>query len=144
MYPNQQPYGQTPMNNNMPPYGAAPYGNQQYNPGYGPGPNQYNSAPPNMMGPQPVYRQITCGQGIDMNEFNSIVDCCKWAFTTGGMNGLSGKAADAIRQRLGGDWFVFISTVGVEDFDFSMTRVKGGDFMAFSLDNTKFQVCRIR
>ena len=136
MYPNQQPYGN-------PPYGNQQYGAPQYGPGYGPGPNQYN-APPNMMGPQPTYRQITCGQGIDMNEFNSIVDCCKWAFMSGGLNGLSGKAAESIRQRLGGDWFVFISTVGIEDYDFSMTRVKGGDFMAFSLDNTKFQKCRIR
>ena len=45
---------------------------------------------------------------------------------------------------LGNDWLVFISNLGYEKFDFSMTRVKGGDFMAFSLDNRKFQVCPIK
>ena len=51
-------------------------------------------------------------------------------------------AAEGIKQMLGGDWLVFISNVGYENFDFSMTRVKGGDFMAFSLDNrnSKFAV----
>ena len=53
------------------------------------------------------------------------------------------QCGDGIKQMLGGDWLVFISNVGYENFDFSMTRVKGGDFIAFSLDNKKFQVCRI-
>ena len=52
--------------------------------------------------------------------------------------------AESIRRAIGGDWFVFISDLGIEDFDFSLTRVKGGDFIAFSLDRKKFQVCRIR
>ena len=53
------------------------------------------------------------------------------------------QCGDGIKQMLGGDWLVFISNVGYENFDFSMTRVKGGDYIAFSLDNKKFQVCRI-
>ena len=52
--------------------------------------------------------------------------------------------ADSIRRAIGEDWFVFISDLGIEDFDFSLTRVRGGDFIAFSLDRKKFQVCRIR
>ena len=80
-----------------------------------------------------------------MNEFNRIVDCCKNCYmqTRGGQN-TAQLAGEAIKQMLGGDWLVFISNVGYENFDFSITRVKGGDFMAFSLDNKKFQVCRIR
>ena len=50
----------------------------------------------------------------------------------------------AIKMSLGGDWFVFVSDVGIEDYDFSLTTVKGGDFMAFSLDKKKFQVCRLK
>ena len=53
-------------------------------------------------------------------------------------------AAEGIKRAIGGDWFVFISDLGIEDFDFSLTKVKGGDFIAFSLDSKKFQVCRIR
>ena len=80
-----------------------------------------------------------------MNEFNRIVDCCKNAYMQlRGAPQTAKMAGEGIKQMLGGDWLVFISNVGYENFDFSMTRVKGGDFMAFSLDNKKFQVCRIK
>ena len=120
----QPPYGQPPYGQNPPPYGAPGYGQQ---------------------GPEPVYKQITVGQGIDMNEFNRIVDCCKRSYMqTRGAPQTAQYSAEGIKQMLGGDWLVFISNVGYENFDFSLTRVKGGDFMAFSLDNKKFQICRIK
>ena len=131
----------------QPGYGQPGYG-QPNQPGYGPQPGygqpgygQQGFA----SGPQPVYKQLNVGHGIDMNEFNRIVDCCKNCYmqTRGGQN-TAQMAGEAIKQMLGGDWLVFISNVGYENFDFSITRVKGGDFMAFSLDNKKFQVCRIK
>ena len=126
----QPGYGQP----GQPGYGQPGYGAQ---PGYAPQ-GGYGGA-------QPVYKQITVGQGIDMNEFNRIVDCCKNAFMQlRGAPQTAKMAAEGIKQMLGGDWLVFISNVGYENFDFSLTRVKGGDFMAFSLDNKKFQVCRIK
>ena len=141
---NQPPYGQNPppYGQNQPPYGQnpPPYGQNPPpygQPGYGPQPG-YGGA-------EPVYKQITVGQGIDMNEDNRIVDCCKQAYRQmkGGPQ-TARNAGEGIKQMLGGDWLVFISNVGYENFDFSMTRVKGGDFMAFSLDNKKFQICRIK
>ena len=126
----QPGYGQP----GQPGYGQPGYGAQ---PGYAPQ-GGYGGA-------QPVYKQITVGQGIDMKEFNSIVDCCKNAFMQlRGAPQTAKMAAEGIKQMLGGDWLVFISNLGYENFDFSMTKVKGGDFMAFSLDNKKFQVCRIK
>ena len=129
--PGQQPYGQQPPYGQpgQPPYGQP--GQQPYGqPGYG---------------PEPVYKQITVGKGIDNNEFNRIVDCCKQAYIQlKGAPQTAQRSAEGIKQMLGGDWLVFISNVGYENFDFSLTRVKGGDFMAFSFDNKKFQVCRIK
>ena len=120
----------------QPGYGQPGYGQPGYGqPGYGPG----------QMGPQPVYKQITCGQGIDQNEFNRIVEVCTNAFMRmRGQPNLAREAGESIKQMLGGEWLVFISNVGYENFDFSLTKVKGGDFLAFSLDNRKFQVCRIK
>ena len=130
-------YGQP----NQPGYGPQPGYGQPNQPGNGPQYGQQGFAP----GPQPVYKQLTVGQGIDMNEFNRIVDCCKNCYmqTRGGQY-TAQKCGEGIKQMIGGDWLVFISNVGYENFDFSLTKVKGGDFMAFSLDNKKFQVCRIR
>ena len=133
--PGQQPYGQQPYGQQgQQPYGQQPYGQQGYGQqGYG------------QQGPQPVYKQITVGQGIDNNEFNRIVDCCKHAYMqVKGAPKTAQMAAEGVKQMLGGDWLVFISNLGYENFDFSLTRVRGGDFMAFSLDNKKFQVCRIK
>ena len=135
----QQPYG-------GPQYGApgAPqYGGPQYG---APGAPQYGGpqyGAPGAFGPQPVFKQISCGQGIDQNEFNSIVECCKQAYM-GRMTPLSEHCANLIKQRLGGDWFVFQTDIAGTDFDFHLTKVKGGDFLSFSLDNKKFEVCRIK
>ena len=94
-------------------------------------------------GREPVYRQITIGRGIDMQEYDSIVGCIKQSYLSG-VQPMANEAAENIRRTIGGDWFVFVSDAGIEDYDFSLTRVRGGDFIAFSLDNKKFQVCRIR
>ena len=126
----------------QPGYGQPGYGQPGYGqPGYGaPG---YGAQPG--YGAEPVYKQITVGQGIDMNEYNRIVDCCKQAYMRlRGAAQTAREAGENIKRTLGGDWLVFISNVGYENFDFSMTKVKGGDFMAFSLDSKKFQVCRIK
>ena len=145
----QPQYGQ-------PGYGQPGYGQPGAQPGYGqPGYGQPGAQPgygqpgygpqPGYGGQQPVYKQISVGQGIDQNEYNRILDCCKNAYIQmRGQPQTARQAAESIKQTIGGDWMVFISTVGYENFDFSMTRVKGGDFMAFSLDNKKFQVCRIK
>ena len=119
--PGQQGYGQQPGQ-----YGPPGYGQQ---PGYG--------------GAQPVYKQISVGQGIDMNEYNQIVECCKQAYMSRATP-LSEHCTNAIKQRLGGDWFVFQCEMGNSDFDFHLTKVKGGDYMTFSLDNKKIEVCRLK
>ena len=130
----------------QPGYGQPGYGPQGGQPGYcQPGYGQPGYNPQAGYGAQPAYKQISVGQGIDMNEYNKIVDCCREAYMRlRGASQTAREAGEGIKRMLGGDWLVFISNVGYENFDFSMTRVKGGDFMAFSLDNKKFQVCRIK
>ena len=140
--PPQPGYGQPPQ----PGYGQPPqpgYG-QPPQPGYGQPPQQgYGPQPGYGQGPQPVYKQISVGKGIDMNEFNSIVECCKQAYMSRAIP-LSEHCTNAIKQRLGGDWFVFQCELNNTDFDFYLTKVKGGDYMTFSLDNRKFEVCRLK
>ena len=139
--PPQPGYGQPPQ----PGYGQPPYG-QPPQPGYGQPPQPGYGQPPQPgygQGPQPVYKQICVGKGIDMNEFNSIVECCKQAYMSRATP-LSEHCTNAIKQRLGGDWFVFQCELNNTDFDFYLTKVKGGDYMTFSLDNRKFEVCRLK
>jgi hypothetical protein len=92
---------------------------------------------------QPVFKQFAVGSGIDNNEYNTIVQTCTKVFSSKIMP-MPSNAAGMIKQQLGGEWFVFTSPVGSKDFDFCLTSVSGGDFLSFSLDNTCFQVCRLR
>ena len=139
--PQQPGYGQPPYGQpQQPGYGQPPYGQPQQ-PDYGQPP--YGQPQQPGYGQQPVYKQISVGKGIDMNEFNSIVECCKQAYMSGATP-LSEHCTNAIKQRLGGDWFVFQCELNNTDFDFYLTKVKGGDYMTFSLDNRKFEVCRLK
>ena len=163
-YPPQQPGNYPPQPGQYPPQpgqyppqqGQYPPQQGQYPPqqpgNYPPQPGQYppqqGQYPPQQGGypsggREPVYKQINVGRGIDMNEFNNIVGAVKQIYMSG-RQPMATACAEGIRRAIGGDWFVFISDVGIEDYDFSLTRVKGGDFIAFSLDSKKFQVCRIR
>ena len=134
-YPPQPQPGYPPQQGAYPP----PQGN------YPPPPQQGYPPAPGMppYGREPAYRQITVGRGIDMREYDNIVGAIKVVYMAG-RQPMATEAAEAIRRAIGGDWFVFISDVGIQDYDFSLTRVKGGDFIAFSLDSKKFEVCRIR
>ena len=124
----------------QPGYGQPGYGQPGAQPGYGqPG---YGQQPP-YGGAQPAYKQISVGQGIDMNEYNRIVECCKQAYMSRATP-LSEHCCNAIKQALGGDWFVFQCEIGNAEFDFHLTKVRGGDYMTFSLDNKKFEVCRLK
>lgn len=95
-----------------------------------------------MMAPQPIFKQIMVGKGIDMVEFNKIVSCATFVYTSKQMP-LSSNTANYIKQNLGGEWLVVTYPVG-RQYDFCLSTVKGGDFMSFSLDNTLYQVCRLR
>ena len=127
----------------QPGYGQPGYG-QPGAPGYGaPGYGAPGYGPQAGYGAEPVYKQITVGQGIDMNEYNRIVDCCKQCYMSRATP-LSEHCCNAVKQALGGDWFVFQCEMGNADFDFHLTKVRGGDYMTFSLDNKKFEVCRLK
>ena len=92
---------------------------------------------------QPVFKQYAVGSGIDNNEYNNIIKSCQQAYQSR-MNPVSTNAVNFIKSALGGEWFVCCSNLNQKNFDFCISSVQGGDFMSFSLDNTLFEVCRLR
>lgn len=92
---------------------------------------------------QPMFKQYAVGQGIDQREYNSIITAAQNAYMARA-SPLSTGTSNNIKAYLGGEWFVFVSPVGSKNFDFCLSCVTGGDFMSFSLDNTLFQICRLR
>ena len=94
-----------------------------------------------MMANAPIYKQISVGMGIDMVEFNKIVQCATTVYQSR-VSPLSTHTANAIKAMLGGEWLV-VCYPATKTYDFSLSTVKAADFMVFSLDNTLYQVCRI-
>jgi hypothetical protein len=107
--------------------------NQQFNP------YNYNQQ---QFVQQPVFKQYSVGSGIDNNEYNTIIKSCTQGYQM--KTNISTNSATIIKKSIGGVWFVCCSPLGQKNFDFCISSVQGGDFMAFSLDNTLFEVCRLK
>ena len=172
--PNQPPYGQQPPNQmsqppygqqppNQPPYGQQPpnqppYGQQPPNqPPYGQQNSQYGQQPPYPQGNMPPYGQggdpnatdipqfklIGRGNGIDEKEYHVITHAAANALNAK-EDPLSNGIIKKIKQQLGGEWMVFASVEGLKGYDFSLSIVTGNDFLSFTIQNFRFQVCRLR
>ena len=97
----------------------------------------------NVINASPTFQLISCGKGIDPNESTQIKNACITAVNSGA-SPLSRECAESIKRRLGGEWFVFVSLIGEEDYNFSLTRCKSSDYMVFTYGGKKFQVNRLR
>ena len=92
---------------------------------------------------QPKFSLFKRGKGIDENEYNTIIESAINSYLNH-KNPLSSATAYLIKNKIGGEWFVFVCPVNITNYDFNLSVVTGGDFLSFSIDNLHFQVCRIR
>ena len=91
----------------------------------------------------PFYKLYSRGQKIDNNQLIIIVNCCKNSYVqTKGVKNTAKKAAEYIKQNLGGNWMVLISSLSFKKFDYFISSAKKGDLLIFSLGNKLFNVCR--
>ena len=92
--------------------------------------------------PQPAFRLLRQGSGISPHEQQAIVTTAMMVYMSG-ISPISNNTASRIKKSLGGDWIVIVYAQG-KPIDFNMTCVQGNDYMYFTLDNTAYQVCRLR
>ena len=92
--------------------------------------------------PQPAFRLLRQGSGISPHEQQTIVTTAMMVYMSG-ISPISNNTASRIKKSLGGDWIVIVYAQG-KPVDFNMTCVQGNDYMYFTLDNTAYQVCRLR
>ena len=147
-YPQQPPYGppnQTPNQMSQPPYPQGP-NNQQGQ--FSKPPNQYGPPPfPQQGNPDqtdiPNFQLLGRGRGIDPQEFYVITHSAAEALFAK-EDPLSNGIIKKIKEKIGGEWMVFASVEGLKGYDFSLSVVTGDDFLSFTIDNFRFQVCRLR
>ena len=97
---------------------------------------------PGLMKPQPAFKLLKQGSGISPNEQQGIITTAMAVYQCG-ITPISNNTASRIKKTLGGDWIVIVYDQG-KPIDFNMTCVQGNDYMYFTLDNTAYQVCRLR
>ena len=145
----QPPQGQRSNYGQQPPYGQQ---NPQQNP-YAP---SIYGVPPGGMPPQqfsnmnmpnqtdiPCFKLIGRGTGIDEREYGVITHAAAEALNIK-EDPLSNGIIKRIKQQIGGEWMVFASVEGMSGYDFSLSIVTGNDFLSFTIQNFRFQVCRLR
>ena len=134
-YGQQPPYGQqTPNQMSQPPYGQQPpYPNQG---------SQYGQRDPNQTD-IPSFKLIGRGKGIDEKEYYVITHSAADALNAK-EDPLSNGIIKKIKSQLGGEWMVFASVEGLKGYDFSLSIVTGNDFLSFTIQNFRFQICRLR
>ena len=131
-YSQQPPYGQP----SQPPYGQPPYGPPQ--------PSGYGAPPPNPNQTDiPNFKLISRGNGIDEREYYCITHAAADALNKK-EDPLSNGIIKRIKRDLGGEWMVFASIENLKGYDFSLSIVTGNDFLSFTIQNFRFQVCRLR
>ena len=92
--------------------------------------------------PQPAFKLLRQGAGISPTEQQGIVSTAMAVYQHN-LVPISNNTASRIKKTLGGDWIVIVYPQG-KPIDFNMTCVQGNDYMYFTLDNTAYQVCRLR
>ena len=131
-YNPQGPYGQ-------PPQGQPPQGQQ----GYGPNPQQGQYGDDQNQTDIPNFKLLGRGKGIDAQEYYVITHSASEALNAK-EDPLSNGIIQKIKKQIGGEWMVFASVEGLKGYDFSLSIVTGNDFLSFTIQNFRFQVCRLR
>ena len=133
----QPPYGQQqpPYGQQQPPYGQQqpPYGQQQ--PPYGqqqPFPGANNSK----------VQVLSRGNGINDKEFQDITSSCIEVQDKRIMP-MSGMCVKKIKEKIRGEWYVFVCPESEKNYDFYLSFVDGGKYLTFKYGANEFHVCGI-
>ena len=161
----QPPYGQPgqqqpPYGQQQPPYGQQsqqpPYGQQsQQQPPYGqPGPQQppygqqqppYGQPPQPQFGDRPPYpngqvQVLSRGMGINDKEYQDITSACI-EVQSKNPTPISQMCIQKIKEKVRGEWYVFVCPDTETNFDFYLSFVDGGKYLTFKYGTNEFHVC---
>ena len=152
-YNQQQPI--TNSQNNMPLYGQQqpPYGQQQ--PPYGQQQPPYGKQPPYGQ-QQPPYGQqqpypgtndskvqvISRGNGINDMDYREITNSCVEVQDSRAFP-MSQRCIDKIKQKIRGEWYVFVCPESDTNYDFYLSFVDKGKYLTFKYNGNEFHVCGI-
>ena len=149
----QPPYGkQPPYDQQRPPYG-------QQQPSYGQNQSQFSQQQPtnqSALGQQPPFGQqppypgainskvklVSRGNGINDVDYREITNACVEVQDSRAIP-MSQKCIDKIKNKIGGEWYVFVCPESETNYDFYLSFVDKGKYLTFKYNKNEFHVCAI-
>ena len=83
------------------------------------------------------------GNNINEKEYNCIIDICLDIYKNNS-EPISYKCTNEIKNKIKGEWFVFVTDEMEENYDFYISNINDGRFVIFNCGEKQFQVCQIR
>ncbi len=94
------------------------------------------------------YQIINHSQIIDQNETNiikCIIQSIYSSYDDKKEKKLSDEISNEIKNKLGGEWFVFVSNINKENkIKFRITMFDEQDYLIISIENSKFTIAKIK
>ena len=86
---------------------------------------------------------IQRGRNLNDYEYNCIINTCLDIFKSNQNPPISSLCTTEIRNKLGGEWFVFVTDEMEYNYDFYISNSNDGRFVIFNVGDALFQVCQI-
>ena len=78
------------------------------------------------------------GRNINDNEYKDIIKTCLNIFKSKEETPISTSCSEEIRNKLGGEWFVFVSDEIEDNYDFYISNSYDGRFISFNIGDMLF------
>ena len=100
----------------------------------------YTSSKPN----NSKIKLISRGSEINDNEYNIIISICIKIQDSKASLPLSIKCIQKIKEKIGGEWFVFVVPKSETNYDFYLSCTKGRKYLSFSYSGNLYFINKIR
>ena len=87
---------------------------------------------------------ISRGQGISEKEYDAIVSSCIQIQDTKRPPPLSFICINKIKEKIGGEWFVFVHSESESNYDYYLSYIKREKSLCFTYLGNEYDICRIR
>ena len=95
-------------------------------------------------GPALSYFKVDArGRGISDQEFQALTSSCYEVLGRKPPQ-LAPEIIKAIKQKIGGEWYVFVVPLSADNYDFYLSVVTGGDSLKLEDNQYIFHICRIK
>ena len=83
------------------------------------------------------------GMGINDNECQTIITSCIEVYSQN-LAPLSNRCIQKIKEKIKGEWFIFVCPDSETNYDFYLSFVDGGKYLTFKYGTNEFHVCGIK